>query len=406
MHPVAGARKLVFHCQPAGGRRTGIGHFEDSGDTAQDRRPASAFEVFLVLVARLAEMNLAVDDTRQDVKPLRLVHLGGLRPREVADGSDAPCPDTNIGLGDAGRRGADPAPDEKIECVCHGPHYAGRSLLGNGGGNDYLGNMPQAAHLVDRAVLSVSGPEARSFLQGLITNDIERVKPGTPIYAALLTPQGKTLFDFLVFGQDGALLLDVAASQRDALQRRLTMYRLRAKVDIAARDDLAVVADWSAAGSDPRNSRLGSREIVAANIADDAGDYLAHRLSLGIPEGADFGQDRMFALDADLDELNAVSFDKGCYVGQELTARMKHRGTARKRLLPIETLDGAALPDIGSAVMAGGRDIGEVTSVYGARGFALIRLDRLEEVGDAAMQASDTGVRVVKPSWLFPPRPA
>jgi folate-binding protein YgfZ len=282
------------------------------------------------------------------------------------------------------------------------PHYAGQGLLGNGGGNDYLGNMSQAARLADRAVLSVSGPEARSFLQGLITNDIEAVKPGHPIYAALLTPQGKILFDLLVFEQDGGLLLDVTASQREALQKRLTMYRLRAKVDISARGDLAVSADWSSAGSDPRNSALGSREITSTGLADGTSDYLVHRLSLGIPESADFGQDRMFALDADLDELHGVAFDKGCYVGQELTARMKHRGTARKRLLPIETLDGTALPAIGSSVTAGGRDIGEISSTYGARGFALIRLDRLDEMGDAATQAVDTAVRVVKPSWLFP----
>lgn len=287
-----------------------------------------------------------------------------------------------------------------------GPHYAGQGLLGNGIHNDYLGNMSQAARLADRAILSVSGAEARSFLQGLITNDIEAVKPGHPIYAALLTPQGKILFDFLIFEQDGVLLLDVAASQRDALQKRLTMYRLRAKIDIAVRDDLAVVADWSAAGSDPRNSALGSREIVSTGTAEGSDDYLAHRLSLGIPEGTDFGQDRMFALDADLDELHGVAFDKGCYVGQELTARMKHRGTARKRLLPIETLEGVPLAAVGSAIAAGGRDIGEISSVYGARGFALIRLDRLDEAGDAATQVGDLGVRVVKPSWLFPNLPA
>lgn len=266
--------------------------------------------------------------------------------------------------------------------------------------------MAQAAHLVDRAVLSISGTEARSFLQGLVTNDIEAAKPGHPIYAALLTPQGKVLFDFLIFEQDGVLLLDVAGSQREALQKRLTMYRLRAKIDISVRDDLAVVADWSAAGADPRNSALGSREIVSAGRPEGSGDYLTHRLSLGIPEGMDFGQDRMFALDADLDELHGVAFDKGCYVGQELTARMKHRGTARKRLLPIETLKGVPLPDIGSAVTAGERDIGEITSTYGARGFALVRLDRLDEVGDSAMQSGGTGIRVIKPSWLFPNLPA
>jgi hypothetical protein len=268
--------------------------------------------------------------------------------------------------------------------------------------------MPQTARLTDRSLLSISGPEARMFLQGLITNDIEAVKPGKPIYTAMLTPQGKILFDFLIFEQGGALLLDVAAPQRDALQKRLTMYRLRAKVEIAPRDDLDVVASWDEgkSGSDPRQEQLGSRIIAQVGAAGGSSDYLAHRLGLGIPESTDFGQDRMFALDADLDELHGVAFDKGCYVGQELTARMKHRGSARKRLLPIETLNGLPLPAVDVAVTAGGRDIGNISSVYGPRGFALIRLDRLDELGDAATEAGSSSVRIIKPSWLFPPLPA
>ena len=266
--------------------------------------------------------------------------------------------------------------------------------------------MSQTARLTDRALISISGPEARTFLQGLTTNDMESVKPGQPIYTALLTPQGKILFDFLVFEQDGALLLDVSASQRDALQKRLTMYRLRAKVDIAARDDLTVTASWGEAGSDPRHTGLGSRAIMQPGVADGTDDYLAHRLRLGIPESADFGQDRMFALDADLDELHGVSFDKGCYVGQELTARMKHRGTARKRLLPVETVDGTSLPPVDSNVTVGGREVGSISSIYGPRGFALIRLDRLQEAGEAPAEAAGTMVRIIKPSWLFSPPPA
>ncbi len=114
----------------------------------------------------------------------------------------------------------------------------------------------------------------------------------------------------------------------------------------------------------------------------------------------------MFALDADLDELHGVAFDKGCYIGQELTARMKHRGTARKRLLPVETLDGEPLPPAGNTVTAGSHALGEITSTYGSKGFALLRLDRLEDADDAAAQVGDVGVRVVKPSWLFSKLPA
>ncbi|HEV2561592.1 MAG TPA: hypothetical protein VGT78_05570 [Rhizomicrobium sp.] len=259
--------------------------------------------------------------------------------------------------------------------------------------------------LADRAVIALSGPEARSFLQGLITNDINRLAPDRPLYAALLTPQGKILFDFLIAEGDGAVLLDCAAASRDALVKRLSMYRLRAKVEIEAREQLAVI--WgdlpSIAFDDPRMPELGRRTIMAR--AEMPGDilpsdaYLHHRLSLGVPEGADFGSDKMFALDAGLEELHGVSFEKGCYVGQELTARMKHRGTARKRLLLIESVDGA-LPGSGTDVTAAGRSLGEITSTYGPRGFALVRLDRLDEVPDAPLECGGMRVRLVRQSWL------
>ncbi|HEY0104768.1 MAG TPA: hypothetical protein VGB91_01700, partial [Rhizomicrobium sp.] len=200
------------------------------------------------------------------------------------------------------------------------------------------------AHLEDRAVIAVAGPEARPFLQGLITNDVERLTPGAGLYAALLTPQGKILFDFFLVEGDGAILIDCHAGARDALLKRLSMYKLRSKVVLEARDQLAVLAEWDGAEAkyaiaypDPRLAALGKRAIVARGEmrADllPAVHYHAHRLDFGVPEARNFGSDRMFALDADLDELNAVDFTKGCYVGQELTARMKHRGTARKRLV-------------------------------------------------------------------------
>jgi hypothetical protein len=130
-------------------------------------------------------------------------------------------------------------------------------------------------------------------------------------------------------------------------------------------------------------------------------DYQARRLDLGVPEGADFGSDKMFALDAGLDELHAVAFDKGCYVGQELTARMKHRGTARKRLLLVGSADGSPLPANDIPVTADGHEIGTVTSIYGPRGFALIRLDRLAEAGNSALAADGVTITLTKPAWLF-----
>jgi hypothetical protein len=271
--------------------------------------------------------------------------------------------------------------------------------------------MP-VAHLEDRAVLALTGPEARPFLQGLITNDIERLEPGKGIYAALLTPQGKVLFDFFLVEGDGAILLDCLAASRDALLKRLSMYRLRSKIMIEARDQLAVLAEWGGAAvrsaisySDPRLAELGRRAIIATGEmrADlmAAEDYHAHRMACGVPEGADFGSDRMFALDANLEELHAVDFDKGCYVGQELTARMKHRGMSRKRLLAIAA-DAGALPKAGATVKAGGEDIGEIVAGGRQSGFALIRLDRLARFGAAHLTSGETPVKLSKPSWLFP----
>ncbi len=267
--------------------------------------------------------------------------------------------------------------------------------------------MP-AAHLEDRAVIAVAGPEARGFLQGLITNDIEKIAPGKGLYAALLTPQGKILFDFFLTEGDGAILIDCAAAAREALVKRLSMYKLRAKVAIEARGQLSVMAAWDGAAlpggaigyPDPRVATLGQRGFVAraelANNSEDAASYHAHRLALGVPESGDFGSDRMFALDADLDELHAVDFTKGCYVGQELTARMKHRGTARKRLLAF---DGAGAP--GTSISAAGKEIGEITAVHGGRGFALVRLDRLDEAGGTPLLTDAGRVNLIKPDWLF-----
>lgn len=269
------------------------------------------------------------------------------------------------------------------------------------------------ALLEDRAVIAISGADTRPFLQGLVTNDIEKLSPRVGLYAALLTPQGKILFDFLVVEGDGAILIDCPGSSRDALIKRLSMYRLRAKVAIEAREQLAVLAAWDGtmsanaiAFADPRLSDLGVRGISAhaeaPSSALTSSAYHERRLALAVPEGDDFGSDRIFALDAGLEELHAIDFDKGCYVGQELTARMKHRGTARKRLLPVESTDGAPLPPRDTSVTAAGRDLGEIASSHGTKGFALLRLDRLPEAGATGIETSGHPLEVHKPRWLFP----
>lgn len=252
--------------------------------------------------------------------------------------------------------------------------------------------------LSDRAVIALSGPEAQTFLQGLVTSDVAAVGPERSAYAALLTPQGKILFDFLVHADGDGLLLDCRRDAREALSKRLSMYKLRAKVEIALRDDRAVALDGLA---DPRLAALGARGIVPAGTGE-SGDaaYLARRLDLGVPEGADFGSGALFAMDADLDELHGISFTKGCYVGQELTARMKHRGKDRKRLLPVTTADGSDLAAKDTPITGGDGDIGALTSVYGPRGFALIRLDRMAESG-GPFAVAGTPVIITKPDWLF-----
>jgi folate-binding protein YgfZ len=241
----------------------------------------------------------------------------------------------------------------------------------------------------------------------LITNDISKLGSGAPLYAALLTPQGKILCDFLLYVREESILLDCARASAANLKTRLTRYRLRAKVEIALREDLAIAVGPDSADAisiswrDPRHPALGWRTLMNAPASSEPtppNAYLDHRLDLGIPEGADFGSDRMFALDADLDELHGVSFDKGCYVGQELTARMKHRGTARKRLLPVES--DTPLPAADTSITAAEREIGVITSTYGRRGFATIRLDRLAESEGALFQAAGIEVRVRKPEWL------
>jgi len=273
----------------------------------------------------------------------------------------------------------------------------------------------EPAILDDRAVLAISGPQARDFLQGLVTNDIVNgLAPGTGLYTALLSPQGKILFDFIVTEGDGALLLDVAREARDALLKKLKMYKLRTKVEIEARDQLNVYvhlkghpdnrlvayADRAVSFADPRLAALGLRSIGAraempANLAGPRA-YHQDRLALGVPEAQDFGFEKIFALDAGLAELNGVSFTKGCYIGQELTSRMKHRATSRKRILTVTATE--PLPASGP-VMRGGVEIGELISTHGETAFALIRLDRLEETqGDAT--AAQIPVALHKPAWL------
>lgn len=210
--------------------------------------------------------------------------------------------------------------------------------------------------LIDRALLRLSGEDVRSFLQGLVTNDVEALAPEAPVWAALLSPQGKALFDFILWADGDDVLVDCEAEQADALARRLTLYRLRRKIVIARDDALAV--HWALEGAgpvDPRLPALGHRWIAAPG--EPASGWLAHRLAQGVTEGvAELGQDKTLWLECNAAELNGVSFAKGCYIGQENTARMNWRQKVNRRLVVVplaladESRQRIAYPALGLAV--------------------------------------------------------
>jgi folate-binding protein YgfZ len=262
---------------------------------------------------------------------------------------------------------------------------------------------PSFAALESRAAVSVEGPDWRSFLQGLLTQDTEALAPGDLRFAGLLTPQGKLLFDLFVFTQENGCLLDVVASRQQALIERLVTYRLRAKVEITA-SPLTVSAVWnlsSAPGycTDPRLADLGLRGYGQtaphdAQICDEAA-YQAHRLSEGVPDPAhDAEADKTYPIEANFDLLNGIDFKKGCFVGQETTSRMKRRGLIKTRMLPIR-FDGAA-PEPGSEILNGDLRAGTVLTGQDGRAMALLRLDRL----DGSLSVDGRQVSVDWPRWM------
>ena len=253
--------------------------------------------------------------------------------------------------------------------------------------------------LDDRAVLRVAGADARSFLQGLLTQDVDRLAADRPLYAGLLSPQGKALFDMLLFdGGDDAVLIDIAVDRAAALVRRLAMYRLRKAVTIET-TSLAVFAGWGGSGAgqaaDPRFAELGTRWIGPAGGETGATDYDAHRLAIGVPGSADIGEDALLWLETGADLLGGVSFTKGCYIGQENTARMHHRDKVRRRLVPV-MFDGSA----GDGVVrdAAGHAAGSLRSHRGGRGIVHLRL----AAAAGPLVLNGTAVVVAAPAWLAP----
>jgi folate-binding protein YgfZ len=292
--------------------------------------------------------------------------------------------------------------------------------------------MPLAkmALLPDRGVVRVAGPDAEKFLNGIVTADLAALATQAAVHAALLTPQGKILFElFVTRAPDGALLLETARDTAEALVKRLQMFVLRAKVaaeNVSSAYELAAVWGGDVAPrskrivyADPRLATMGARVLApvppgfgAASGAEGHAEwvpteaYHAHRIALGVPEaGKDFPLGDTFPHEADLDLLNGVSFAKGCFVGQEVVARMKHRGNVRKRVVPVEA---EAPLRSGAPVTVGGSEIGRIGSVAGARGLALIRLDRAAEAGakGQAILADGVAIALREPDWAtFGPAP-
>jgi tRNA-modifying protein YgfZ len=296
--------------------------------------------------------------------------------------------------------------------------------------DDYRGFVP----LTDRGVLAVSGPDARSLLQGLISNDIERVTPTRSAYAALLTPQGKFLFDFFI-GQVGeTLLLDTERARLDDLIRRMTLYRLRAKVQFEdASERFAVAAllgDGMAAALglpdeagasrelrggvamiEPRLKAAGGRTVLPAGELRavleglgltelDRDAYERRRIALGLPDGSrDMRIDKAILLENGFEELNGVDFKKGCFVGQELTARTKYRGLIRKRLMPVQLRGLRPEPD--AIIRLDDREAGEMRSSVDGIGLALLRLEQVERAAAEGrpLTVGETEVVPVKPDW-------
>jgi folate-binding protein YgfZ len=283
--------------------------------------------------------------------------------------------------------------------------------------------------LPQRGALAVGGEDRRSFLQGLVSNDVEKVSSNRAIHAALLTAQGKYLHDFFIAELGGSLVLDGEAARLADLQRRLSLYKLRAKVTVGPAAGLAIfaafgdgaiaalgLADEAGAARefaggiayvDPRRSRLGARLLAPAETAPaalEAGGFAAAefaaydqlRIAEGVPDGSrDLVIEKAILLESGFDELNGVDWKKGCYVGQELTARTKYRGLVKKRLLPVRLA--GPVPEAGTAILRNGEEVGEIRSSQPGIALALLRLEAL--AGEGQLTANGAAIHPVKPGW-------
>lgn len=265
--------------------------------------------------------------------------------------------------------------------------------------------MIQNTTLPHRGVIELSGPDRVTFLNGLVSNDVSKAMPGKAIWAALLTAQGKYLADFFIFTDGERLLLETARTSIPDLLIKLHRFKLRAAVEIKdISDQLFVHALWQGEAPqapliapDPRLTDAGFRLLSPSILPSTAtqGDYAAHRLRLGLPDGEpDLEPGKTLLLEAGFDELNGIDWQKGCYMGQELTARTKYRGLVKRRLLPVTLGQSGLLP--GAAILAKGQEVGTLRSVAGHQALAMLHLSALGQ----NLTVSGTPLQVHIPDWV------
>ena len=285
--------------------------------------------------------------------------------------------------------------------------------------HDQPADLPPV-RLDDRRLLTLAGEDRHDFLQGLVTADMDTVRDTGIAFAALLTPQGKILFDFFVIALPDRLLIDVHAAHAEALFKKLRLYKLRAQVELAWEADWAVTVTGPDTPehpathgptprggdfADPRWDRIGYRHYGPAEDHDapaHPGAYAAHLLDLGVPMvGAGVAPESVFLTDVNFDALNAVSYRKGCFVGQEVTSRMKRKGGVRKRTLRADGLSPDSAP--GDDVLVDGTSVGQISEARDGRGLAIIRIDRLPDPVDGAVWHAEAGgqpIRLIAPDYL------
>lgn len=294
---------------------------------------------------------------------------------------------------------------------------------------------PTAIPLDGRGVLRISGPDARSFLQGIVSNDVERATQSQAIWSAFLTPQGKYLHDFFLVEQQGALLLEGERARLPDLMKRLRIYKLRSKAEVEDVSESHAVFALVGAGAlknlelpeeagtakpfgggvvfvDPRLASASARAILPNDSAErtlkDAGfaqgtpdDYDRVRIPLGLPDGSrDMEIDKAILLENGFDELQGVDWKKGCFLGQELTARTKYRGLIKKRLLPVE-IEGEP-PEGETAILRDGKEVGELRSHVEGWGLALLRLQKIEDLPPGGLTLGESKLTPKKPGWFAP----